>query len=1047
MSTSTPFTIYNASAGSGKTFTLVKEYLKKIFSSSNPGYYRNLLAITFTNKAVAEMKQRIVTTLVAFANDELLPASRVMQEEIISETGLSPTELQQRAKAILKHLLHHYSSFNVETIDRFNHQLIRTFARDLKLSSDFEVTLDTDALLAEAVEKLIGRAGTEKQITQTLLSFALEKTDDDKSWDISNDIATTSKLLTTETDAPHLGTLKQFTLTDFEVFKEKLLRQKHSLITKLTAAAQQAVDLIERNHLTEEDFYKQNLFAYLHKLGEGNYASVGFDKKWQETLEEKPLYPKKTKPPKSTTIDSLAPELIRVYFTTEELIHQVYLLDAILRNLTPLSVIALVQKELDQIKLERNLVPISEFNSLINKEIKNQPAPFIYERLGEKYRHFFVDEHQDTSLLQWENLIPLIENALVQAQLEQGSLLLVGDAKQSIYRWRGGLPEQFMGLYENNNPFPVQKRVENLGVNFRSKREIIDFNNQFFQHISNFFGDNTHENLYKIGNRQESQSSEGGFVHLEFLDRENTTAKEDAYAERVLQTIAELKSDGYREADICILTRKREDGVKLSEALLAEGISVVSTETLLLENSPKVQFLISLLTLTAYPDRDEAKIKVLDFIHDQGAISMEKHSFFESALRDSTQTLSELFAAHELEFSIEKANSLPLYQAFEYAIETFQLYEAPNAFLFGFMDLVFDYTQQRHASTVGFFEFWETKREKAALSVGESADAVQLMTIHKAKGLEFPVVLYPYANSKIYGDLNPKTWYELEAGPDTISPVWLNLNQQLSTLSEQGLELYNESQNTQELDAINVLYVTLTRAVERLYIFTEKPASKKTADFKQYGELFQNFLEHRNEWSDARLEYSFGTKQAPAAQKTHSAMATKAPTYWVSRPESHTLTLVTKDALLWGKYAQEAIDTGTLLHDTMARIKTQADIEPTISSLRKWALYAPEVVRLLHTSVEIIVAHPHLKELFSAKDKVMNERDIVTNSGTILRPDRINIHESGDVTIVDYKTGGANSHHTEQVHSYAQSLADMGYKIRQRLLVYINEEGIVVNKV
>src|SRR5690606_17852089 len=217
--------------------------------------------------------------------------------------------------------------------------------------------------------------------------------------------------------------------------------------------------------------------------------------------------------------------------------------------------------------------------SLINKEIKNQPAPYIYERLGEKYRHFFIDEFQDTSRLQWENLIPLIDNALAQKINEiSGSLMLVGDAKQSIYRWRGGLPEQFMALYDEENPFPSQaKNILSLETNYRSREEIIDFNNQFFSFISQYFASANHQNLYIAGNRQKFNAKKGGFIKLEFIEKQRKSLNLEVYSERVHQIILEVLEKKYSPNDICILTRRKADGIALSTYLLEKGIPVISS--------------------------------------------------------------------------------------------------------------------------------------------------------------------------------------------------------------------------------------------------------------------------------------------------------------------------------------------------------------------------------------------------------------------------------------------------------------------------------------
>src|SRR5690606_13754421 len=347
----------------------------------------------------------------------------------------------------------------------------------------------------------------------------------------------------------------------FLVFKTQLFLQKKRLSAEIETIASQTLQLIAESGLQNTNFSSSTLPNHFLKLKAGNYDAYG--NKLQENLENnQKLYRVKEEPFIKETIDSLVPNLLSNYIEIKEKVNKLNLYDSILKNITPLSVINLVNNEIETIKEEKNTLPISEFNSLINKEIKNQPAPFIYERLGEKYRHFFIDEFQDTSKLQWENLIPLIGNALSQqGGPHPGSLLLVGDAKQSIYRWRGGLPEQFMDLYADENPFQRKKKVLSLGTNFRSCAEIVNFNNEFFTFVSSIFANAEHTRLYKEGNHQECNHKTGGYIQFGFIDKGNKQEKEQAYFQLVLEAINNVKSKGFSQNDICILTRRRAEGI------------------------------------------------------------------------------------------------------------------------------------------------------------------------------------------------------------------------------------------------------------------------------------------------------------------------------------------------------------------------------------------------------------------------------------------------------------------------------------------------------
>lgn len=1044
--TNTPFTIYNASAGSGKTFTLVKEYLLRLLRSQSEGSYKNLLAITFTNKAVAEMKQRIVSNLVTFSKEESVEKPSEMMKMLSSETGLTLDTLQKKSKSILTHLLHHYSAFSVETIDRFNHQLLRTFARDLKLSSNFEVTLDTDQLLTEAVDRLISKAGEDTKTTNILLEFALEKADDDKSWDIARDITKASSLLFSENESNHVGKLKQRSLDDFLSFRKTLYVILEKTKNELIAVTNSLFEVVSSNGLDRSSFSRGSFYDHFTKLANGA-TSINFETKWQESVvNEEPLYTKSTDDSVKAVMDGLSSIFKNSFEVSKALYYKKILLENIIKNLTPLSVINLVQQEIETIKEEKNILPISEFNSIINKEIKNQPAPFIYERLGEKYRHYFIDEFQDTSKLQWENLIPLIENALSQ-QLENqetGSLLLVGDAKQSIYRWRGGLPEQFMHLYEGKTPFAVSEpTIETLDTNYRSCAEIINFNNSFFTFLSSYFGNATHQKMYEIGNKQNQNSKEGGFVQIEFIEKQTAAEKEETYAQLILQTIEALKRDGYQEQDICVLTRRKKEGIALGNYLMENGVSIISSETLLLQSSELVQGLLHLLMYCLHTDNEEAKISALNFIYENNTISEEKHTFFSSFLHQDAIQFKENLAKHTIHFDPLYIHKVSLYETFEYCISQLNLQEKADAYLFGFMDLVYEFEQQPLSSKTAFLEYWETKKEKASVAAAETIGAVRLMTIHKAKGLEFPVVLYPFAETNIYNEKDAKTWFAAPQNTSGFDEVRINFNNEVANFGEEGAILHAERRKTLELDNLNLLYVTMTRAVEQLYIFSEKPTTVKDSP-SNFAQFFVEYLKKQQLWSDEESKYQFGNTLKKEPQKTILQAVT--PKYINTSLTTTKLKIVTKEALLWDTEKEAAILSGNLFHDTMAEIYYEDDAKAVLSTLKKRAIVSQEDFENLKQAIQSLINNEDLKHLFQHSERVENERDLITSEGTILRPDRLNFHPDGSVTVIDYKTGGQSEKHVSQIQRYASALSEMNFKIAEKILVYTSEKGILINK-
>ncbi|GEQ84957.1 ATP-dependent helicase [Patiriisocius marinistellae] len=1051
MQNNAPFIIYDAAAGSGKTFTLVKEYLTLLLKSNKPHYYQQLLALTFTNKAVAEMKQRIIENLEELAKKSSLTKVPDMLLAIAQETGIDIKVLHEQAKKALKHILHNYAAFTVETIDSFNHRIIRTFARDLKLPTNFEVVLDTEALLTEAVDRLISKTGIDEAITKVLIDYTLEKADDDKSWDISKDIFKASKLLNNENDEPHIAKLKDKNLKDFGNFKTTLQKARLKTENEITNKANALLEMLHGYGIDQSHFSGGYFYKHFDKLATGDF-NVSFGTKWQDNIVDKPLYAiskSKNFPEIAATLDSIAPQLNDAFLETKDLVFRLSLIQNILKNLTPLSVINLVNNEVNAIKEEQSLVPISQFNRLIREEIKGQPAPFIYERLGEKYQHFFIDEFQDTSVMQWENMIPLIDNSLSQAvEKNDGSLLLVGDVKQSIYRWRGGNPEQFLNMIQGATSFSgAIPHVENLPRNWRSRKNIIEFNNDFFTFASQYLSNESHASLYVTGNQQETNKNGNGYVQLSFVSKGNKEEKDIDYGEKTLETINKLQENGYDLKDICVLTRSKKDGIALSSFLMESGIDVISSETLLLQHSPLVKCVFNVLTLSQNSQNIESGLMVLDFLHEHLNIQEEKHTFFTS-YTNAASSFSEILNNHGITFNLEFLNEVSLYEAAEYIVSALNLTEKADAYLYGFMDVIFEYTQQPLADTSGFMDLWENKKEKAAISIGDDTNGVQFMTVHKSKGLEFPIVIFPYADVNLYYEREAKTWLPIPNGLETeFDEAFINFNADVANYSEAGQIIYNDRRSTLELDNYNILYVTLTRAVEQLYIFTEEVSSMKDG-VKTFNHLFKEFLLSKGMFDESKSLYEFGTFQKKEiAKKQSTDVIAKSPAYISSLPAEHNLHIITSQATLWNEALSKAILQGNLFHDTMELIKHKGDEIDVFEIMESRKTVAPEILELLKKTVNEVMSHPDLKHLFNNNAIVENERDIITKDGFLLRPDRLNFnHSKKEVSIIDYKTGIPDYAHEDQINGYAIALIDMGFKISEKILVYTND-AIIVNKV
>lgn len=1051
MKNDTPFLIYDAAAGSGKTYTLVKEYLGFLLGQQKNNYYQSLLALTFTNKAVAEMKDRIIENLVAFSEKNSATNPSQMMQDLASELHLGLPTIQTRAKAILTHILHNYAGFSVETIDKFNHRLIRTFAKDLSLPSNFEVVLDPTALLTEAVDKLIDKTGVDQAITKVLVAFALEKADDDKSWDISKDIFKAAKLLNNEDDAVHISLFKDKTLSDFGDFKKELHKHKHLCEETILKEIHVVSDILTTHGLDKKAFSRGSFITFIERLKTKEYAKIEFSAMWIQDLAQKPMYGvtwAKKNEALATIIDQNQSVFEDFITAARKQVNTLRFITAILKNLTPLSVINLVSKELAILQEEQNLVPLAQFNALIHKEIKDQPAPFIYERLGERYNHFFIDEFQDTSVMQWQNMIPLLDNSLSQAQTsKEGSLLLVGDVKQAIYRWRGGNPEQFLSLIHEKSAFDTaDPEIENLPKNYRSLKEIICFNNDFFSYVAQYLEDPLHEKLYLDGNKQERNEKANGYVNLEFIEGQNKEEKNQLYAEKTLAIVKQLNQSGFAYSDICVLTRKKDDGVFLSTYLMEHDISVISSETLLLENADVVKCIYNTILLSVQPTDTQTKIGVLDFLHAHFKIAVDKHSFFTSFLEPGA-LFSQTLKKYDIDFDLQGVAQKSLYQGAEYIVKQFGLDKIADAYLYGFMDLVFEYQQKPQADTLGFIDFWETKRQTASIACGENTNGVRFMTIHKAKGLEFPAVIFPYANIELYKEQEPKTWISV---PNTWSQDFdqtlINYNKGIAEFNDQGAAIHTKRRQTIALDNYNLLYVTLTRAVEQLYIITERPKEVKDS-IKNFQQLFSEFLKHQGKWDDGQKVYTFGNFNPQAHGKTKQTSKRVSPEFISSTPQGHNLHIINTKGLNSDSNIKEAIAEGNLFHDTMQEIKYHGDEVFVFQKLRRLATIREEKIAALQLKVQTVLQDPALFALFENEAQVYNERDIITKQGHTLRPDRLNFHpQTNSVTIVDYKTGTPSYDHEDQINGYATALVEMGYVIKDKILVYTNQT-ILINKI
>jgi len=1037
------FQVYNASAGSGKTFTLVKEYLKVLLNSKDLFRFQKVLAITFTNKAAAEMKARVLSNLEAFSDGEENDLFHAIQKEI----SIDKATIQERSKRILAIILQNYAAFSITTIDSFTHKIIKSFAFDLGLSLNFEVEMDAVSLLNESVDVLISKIGTDQKLTKLLIDYTLEKTDDDKSWDISKDLNEFSKILLSEEDTIHFRGLANKTITDFTALKKKLNKQQIALKKQVSQTGESLLSLLSNAGLETKDFTRGTVPKFFADVAqkEFNFEFIKRSEVIEKAIDNNQYYTKKTTQEKIALIEGVVPQIVTSFEKTKELFKQFLLNKLALKSLTPLAVLNHINLELTHIKEENNIRLNAEFNQLISDHIKEQPAPFIYERIGQKYLYYFIDEMQDTSVLQWQNLIPLIANALAQ---EHSNLLLVGDGKQAIYRWRGGKAEQFIDLGTSGdtseNPFQVLKEIKELTTNYRSYSEVIGFNNLFFQHTAHFLQNEDYKKLFIDGNKQLTTDKKGGYVALSFLEKEKENEVDALkYPKKVLEIIQQLDPK-FSLSEVCVLVRKKDHGVAIANYLSENGIAIVSSETLLLSSSSKVNFIINFLQTIQHPNDKEALLDCLYFLHSHSKIQQEKHQFISDFIRLEQQQFFSELNLHGLFFDLSKFHQKPFYEKVEEIIRSFQLIHASDAYVQFFLDIVLE--QQRKGTSIQeFLDFWEDKKEILSIVAPAAKNAVQVMTIHKSKGLEFPVVIFPY-DLNIYKQINPKAWLdELPEIFHGFPELLVDYSKSLSYINDRGLHIFNAHREAQELDNFNLLYVALTRSVEQLYIITAhnlKSDGLENTNF--YSGVFIHYLKAKNLWQEGVFEYSFGEKKKMSSSQEKRQETETQQEFISTSLDEHNILMLANSSKLWDTAQGKAIDFGNLIHEMMSKVITENDIEKVVKQYIQYGFISKVDAVEIEKTIFKIATHKKLVSFFREAVTIFNEREIVDVDNQIIIPDRLVLTAKNEVTIIDYKTGKPSKRDHQQLLKYEQVLKKMHFKVVQKLLVYINEQIDIV---
>ena len=1066
------FHVYKSSAGSGKTYTLVKEYLKLVLL--DPSRVRQILAITFTNAAAAEMKERIIQAVseIARLGERTGGKTDRLLDEVIKELGANePLNVPGRdtmirhANEVLKRILHHYADFSVSTIDSFVHRVIRTFAFDLRIPFHFEVELDADSLLRQAVDLLISRVGEDRELTEVLIAYMMTQADDEQDTRIEEKIAKMARTLTDEESILFIERLKETPLQDFRKLATRLrdsVRRFESTIQREALAAQK---LIRDAGIPASAFYrgKSGIASYFDRLVTGPvHERIEANSYVWATVDEDRWTSGKCSIEQEAAIMGIRERLLdhfhRIQQTVESNMPQYLCEKALMRTIYPLAVLNEVEKMLEEIKAENVILPISDFNKRIAAIVSRQPVPFIYERLGERYKHYMIDEFQDTSLLQWQNLLPLVENALSEGQVS----LVVGDGKQAIYRFRNGDVEQFARLPYLTEGIRAMARPEweitlennyaykNLETNWRSAKAVVEFNNRFFRFAKEALSEELRD-IYKESCQKVAGDKPEGLVHIRFLEAGNRQEVAREMMRHITECIRTCLDAGHPLGDITILCRKNSEASMVARELLEQQIPVISQESLLLNQSDEVNFFLAIIRLLANPRDGIAALEMLSFLHKDGRLG-EGHSLHEclhsaglyrhSGKHQSLHGgLEELLKSHGIDFRFAHFDHLNIYDSCETILRLFfSGGRTPNAFVAFFMDAVFDFSEKHKLSHADFIEWWEEKGHNYSIIVPEGLEAVQVMTVHKSKGLQFPVVIHPFAYQRPDRLTKDGLWTDGErSGIPDIPAQWLEMSQRSLAGTVFEKDLTREQEKT-FLDLLNATYVAFTRPSEKLFILTQKEA--KEYKRQSVNGLLHDFLQHESLWEEGQDSYSFGEAGTVRKGKGTPVSEEQTMQYLPSRSWSHALRMRSHQrerSMLLGD--EDPMERGNLLHRALEEIREIGEVDRVLGQLQERGEIDATASKEWSAKIHQMLANPSLARYFSPGVRVKTEAGIFDEDGSFYRPDRI-VFAGEECAIIDYKSGKQYQRHEAQMNTYAAVLEKMGHRQVKKILLYV-DEGVV----
>lgn len=1072
MKSSAKLLVYKASAGSGKTFTLAVEYMKQLIL--NPRNYRNILAVTFTNKATAEMKERILGQLYGIACSD--PASDAYLNIIAEQLAMHPAAVKVAAKEALHELIHDYGRFRVETIDSFFQSIVRDLARELELGNSMNLELDSREALSQAVDIMIANLNRKSPVLHWLLDYIEERIQNDRKWNVAGEIKSFGSNIFDEAYIEKGQALrKKLRNPDTIVnYRRELQQMEQAALKEMKQLAEGFFTAVANAGLTPAELKsgERGICSYFRKIERGELL----DKVRIATVEKSLVNPEEwvTKTSKRRKeIISLAESIFIPLLEECECKREknniiVNSCRLSLRHTNNIRLLTSIDEEVRKLNEELNRFLLADTNALLHNLVGEEDTSFVFEKTGSVIRTVMIDEFQDTSRMQWGNFRMLLSEGLSQGE----DSLIVGDVKQSIYRWRGGDWRIFNDLEGKLGPHPI--RIETLTTNRRSESRVIRFNNELFTAATKQLNQ---INLQDLGRECEDLSKayadvcqhsprkeEKGYVQVSFLD----DAEDDiSYSEATLQSMSEevvnLIESGVQQRDIAILVRRNKSIPEIAHFFEQTlPYRIVSDEAFRLDASTAVNLIIDGMRLLFDPKDKIAKARLI--IAWQNDVHKRKLSI--DKLFGATQQAEHLLP-QAYTSQVEGLRMLPLYELCEklYTIFDLHLVENQDGYLFSFFDAVIEYVQSKPSDIQSFVHWWDESLSMRNIPGGE-IEGIRILSIHKSKGLEYHTVLLPFCDwsMEVEKGKTQLVWCSPGEAPfNDLDLVPINY----STTMAQSIYCkdYEDERLQLWVDNLNLLYVALTRAGKNLYIWSRTDKKNSIASllhqsisnmaipegarwdgecFFSWGELCPS--EINREEKENSLKTASANRLTVPAQMHKVEMASFRHRVEFRQSNRSIRFIEGEEESAQEKKQAGYINRGQLLHALFSAIETSNDIDKAIGRLTTEGIIASaKEADQLGKLARFALSHPKVSRWFSGDYQLFNERAIIykDQQGIVQTriPDRVMMKE-GQVVVVDFKFGKRQKEYTAQVSHYMRLLQQMGHKQVEGYIWYVFENSL-----